>query len=395
MRNLYPKLKNCSLREVENLYLYNFKKDELYELDREAFEFLRHLSGSYSVEELVRIFGKEVFDILKFLEKEDCIEYLNRSIGKKHKISVKKSTIPSLRYLQLHITEKCNLRCRHCYLGRKSGRSMDPDLAKRILDEFSEVGFKLIITGGEPLLYENLWEFLSYARKKDIRIVVLSNGTLIDESIAKKLSKYVDEVQISLDGLKNGHEFLRGKGTFAKTIRGIKNARKYLRVSVATMIHKENVDEFPKLSKLVNKIADEWFLDVPALKGNATEDTLPDFNKAIEILIKYGFSSATHEGSDEYSCGSHLASVDVDGYLAKCGFFEPICNAGKGLIKCWIKIVRKMLPKLKELECKGCKYIRICRGGCRYRATLQGNFYSRDKLMCMLFQRLEHQKSHR
>ncbi len=395
MKNAFPKLKNCSLRNAEKFFLYNFKKDELYELDREAFEFLKHLSGDYSIYELKKIFGDKILETLKFLEEEECLEFINGvEKREKRKITVKKSPIPSLRYLQLHITEKCNLNCKHCYLGRKSKKSMDIELAKRIVDEFSEIGLKLIITGGEPLLYENIWEFLEYARKKDIRIVVLSNGTLINENTAKKLSKYADEVQISLDGLKEGHEFLRGKGTFEKTIEGIKNAKKYMKVSVATMIHRKNINEFPKLSSLISKIADEWFLDIPSIKGNATKDILPDLEKAVEIFLSYGFSEAVHESSGEYSCGSHLASIDVDGYFAKCGFFEPICHVSEGLLSCWQKIVEKMTPKLSELECRNCEYLENCRGGCRYRAFLEKDLYSKDRFMCMLFARLSHQKQH-
>jgi len=132
------------------------------------------------------------------------------------KIENPKSPIPSLRYLLLNITNRCNLVCKHCYLGKPGKLDIDIGIFEKAISQFAEMGgLKLMISGGEPLLHSQFWELMEILPSYELRVVVLSNGTMFDESTSKKISHYANEVQVSVDGI-HSHDLFRGKGSFEK-----------------------------------------------------------------------------------------------------------------------------------------------------------------------------------
>ncbi len=275
--------------------------------------------------------------------------------------------------------------CIHCYLGEKEQKDMDINLIEKALREFSPNGLKVLITGGEALLHKRFWEVIEMASSHPVRLELLSNGTLITEDVAKKLAEHVHSVQISLDGLEKGHEYLRGKGSFKKTLRGIKNAARHLDINIATMVHKANINEFSGLEKLVLELGPiEWSVDVPSLAGNATKGILPTLEEAAKIFRAHGFGSGVHEGDIEYSCGSHICTVDVNGNVSKCGLFkEGVANLkDQDLNELWKRVVDRYTPPVTSLKCGDCMFLDTCRGGCRYRALVSGDFLGKDSFMC-------------
>ena len=111
------------------------------------------------------------------------------------------------------------------------------DRIQKVLAEFEAMqGLRLLLSGGEPLLHPDFWRINEILRDYDFRSVMLSNGILITKEVAKRLR--VHEVQISLDGMKAGHELIRGEGTFEKALQAIDHLQEFhIRVSIATMIH--------------------------------------------------------------------------------------------------------------------------------------------------------------
>lgn len=142
-------------------------------------------------------------------------------------------------FIQWHLTEKCNLACLHCYQGDGNypelpGQQVIRYLseAKSTLEEWTaEYGLNfqpaLHLTGGEPLLFNGLWDVLDSSVGLGFRVTVLSNGTLIDDAIARRFAeKGVKSVQISLEGMEETHNHLRGKDSFARAIAGAGNLMK-------------------------------------------------------------------------------------------------------------------------------------------------------------------------
>jgi MoaA/NifB/PqqE/SkfB family radical SAM enzyme len=121
--------------------------------------------------------------------------------------------------LQVHPTQACNLRCRHCYSSsgpeEHAGLSVAA-LRDTIADAAAEGYVALSVSGGEPLLYPGLTDLLVEARQRGLAISVTTNGTLLDARRLDFLRGRVDLLSISLDGVPESHDRMRAsEGAFA------------------------------------------------------------------------------------------------------------------------------------------------------------------------------------
>ena len=138
----------------------------------------------------------------------------------------------NLFHLQWHITDVCNLKCKHCYSEDNTIRDLPLQQLKEIFDKYLKAILKwnikgeISLTGGEPILRNDFFELLDYIYRRweenpCFLVSLMSNGTLITEELVFRLKSYwpmLPAVQISMDGVcKETHEALRGKGIFAKT----------------------------------------------------------------------------------------------------------------------------------------------------------------------------------
>lgn len=366
---------HCALKRLEEPYLYDIANDQLYELGEEAFQFLLKCSQGERLP-----VKEEDESFIQYCLSENLI-FLS-DIPVRREICVDPSPIPSLRYLEFLITDRCNLCCRHCYLGEGLCQDLSLESIMKVLKEFEEIqGLRLLLSGGEPLLHPNFWEINEVLRDYPFRSVLLSNGTTINQDNARKLR--VHEVQLSLDGMKKGHESLRGEGTFEKVIRAIDHLQEaHLRVSIATMIHRNNLAEFDELASfLQSKQIEEWNVDVPCLAGRMEENQ--DLWVSPEEggpLLRYAFGGGLHNAEHQETCGVHLCAVLPDGKVAKCGLFseEPVGSIDEGLRMCWERMPR---ISLQALRCN-CSLMEACRGGCRYRAKGLGDLLGPDLFQC-------------
>lgn len=163
-----------------------------------------------------------------------------------------------------NMTQRCNLKCRHCYARAAGMEHTDPistEQAKVMIDDLAAYGAPVMLfSGGEPLAREDLVELASYAGEKGMRAVISTNGTLITPQKAAELKKVgLSYVGISLDGMEEAHDRFRGvKGAFKKALEGIANCQaEGLKVGLRFTINKKNAGEIPGIFKL---LAD---LDVP------------------------------------------------------------------------------------------------------------------------------------
>jgi radical SAM protein with 4Fe4S-binding SPASM domain len=155
------------------------------------------------------------------------------------------------------VTTRCNLACRHCY-NSSSSTDPSPDHLHHIAEELagSQIFFASL-SGGEPLMEPAIWEIISIFKEKKKFIQLISNGTLITRSIAKKIKDYgVDSVQISLDGLKDTHEFQRGvRGCFSSTCQSIQHLlSEEVPVTVNTLVTQHNRGEIHDIVQLLMKM---------------------------------------------------------------------------------------------------------------------------------------------
>lgn len=367
----YTLRENCYLKRLEEPHIYDAATDELYLLDDESFHRVLGLCEGAEDPEAAELLGES--GLLQEKPRRDAVFVEGRSDN------------PSLRYVEIQITGRCDKACRHCYLGAPMDRDMAPEVFSAILGELSRMqGLKVIVSGGEPGCHPLFREMATLLPAHPLRAVLVTHGEWIGPREAVWLRQCFDQVQVSLDGLQAGHDALRGAGSFeraAAAIRTLRNAG--IQVSAGTMVHEKNLDQFETMSDLVRELGvQEWDIDVPCPAGRWTRD-----GKRKELLrdmsekIRHAYGGGYHGGSSGLACGSHLMTVGPDGAAAKCGFYldEPAGNVREGVSKVWRRM--KHVP-LSELDCD-CDELDQCAGGCRFRAeVLEGSDLSPDIVQC-------------
>jgi len=149
----------------------------------------------------------------------------------------------------IEITTKCNLDCYFCFnrnVLKQRGKEISKDKVISIIDETHKAGIKIIrFTGGEPLLHPNIWELLEYAKSKGFEVRLNTNGTIISETLAQKLEKYVDNILIPLNSWSAEEEAKKtgSKDCFEKRINALKILKntKIPIIRSGTIATKENI----------------------------------------------------------------------------------------------------------------------------------------------------------
>ena len=159
-------------------------------------------------------------------------------------------------------TRRCNLKCVHCYATaldeEKGADPMSTEQGKALIDDLAAYGAPvLLLSGGEPLVRNDLVELAAYATSQGMRAVISTNGTLITKEKAREL-KHVNlsYVGISLDGAEEVHNKFRGvPNTFKKTLEGIENCKaEGLKVGLRFTINKRNVADLPIIFDLLRDL---------------------------------------------------------------------------------------------------------------------------------------------
>lgn len=167
-------------------------------------------------------------------------------------------------YIQWHITNLCNLRCKHCYQDDFSKRSdIDGSGLKKVSDNvlstLKEWGKTACIhlTGGEPLLKPELFPLLNDLERQSMveELGIITNGLLIDHDLIRRLSEFskLKKIKVSLDGADiETNDSIRQKGTFEKVMQNLSLIKKEKRFEVFLMftVMKKNFKGLPSLFRL-------------------------------------------------------------------------------------------------------------------------------------------------
>ncbi len=140
--------------------------------------------------------------------------------------------LSALREVWFHLTDECNLRCRHCLFSDNFAkkRQLSPEIIIQTIKEALGLGLQLVcFTGGEPFCYP---DFSGLARRilaldSALQVAVLTNGTLLDnhKTALKEIDRDRFHLQISLDGVESVNDAIRGSGTYKRVLAGIKAAQ--------------------------------------------------------------------------------------------------------------------------------------------------------------------------
>lgn len=164
----------------------------------------------------------------------------------------------ALRLVFWETTKACNLTCKHCRAVPQTcvgAHELQTPQALRLMDQIAEVGKPvLVLSGGEPLFRHDLFELGAYGVSLGFRMALATNGTLIDDRVARRIADTgFSRVAISLDGANPAtHDVFRGlPGSHARALNGVRALRDAgVSVQINSTIAKHNVTELPALLDL-------------------------------------------------------------------------------------------------------------------------------------------------
>ena len=205
---------------------------------------------------------------------------------------------PKLRYMFWETTTQCNLSCKHCGNGCGKGTPDDSLTTEDMISflnqfgkDFSPDEVMFCITGGEPLLRHDLFEVMAHAADLDFLWGMTTNGILLtDVNIQKMINTNCKTVSVSLDGLSDSHNALRGHSCFEQVVNAIKRlvaTKSFSEVQVTTVIHKQNIHELSEMYSFVESLGvNSWRMTniEPIGRANQMENSFLNKNDFIRLF---------------------------------------------------------------------------------------------------------------
>jgi MoaA/NifB/PqqE/SkfB family radical SAM enzyme len=125
-------------------------------------------------------------------------------------------------------TMRCNLNCTGCYAGKyKKSEDLPDEIVDKVLEEAKEMGvYFIVVSGGEPYLRKEMWLKL-FEKYNDMFFLTYTNGTLIDEKLAKELARLGNVAPaISVEGFCEETNERRGQGVYEKVLKAMESLKK-------------------------------------------------------------------------------------------------------------------------------------------------------------------------
>jgi radical SAM protein with 4Fe4S-binding SPASM domain len=270
----------------------------------------------------------------------ECAEKWTGAVDFIRKFNIKSENLRIPISGSIDLTQRCNLRCIHCYLGQKTAPRVNPGREMRtgqilsLIDEITEAGcLFLLITGGEPLLREDFPEIYRHAKKSGLIVTVFTNGTLLTERVLDLFDDLPPQiVEISLYGATAGtYEKITGiPGSYEKCLTAVSRLiERKIRVGLKTILMTVNSHEFFDLEDIAKKYGVKFRFDAaifPCLNGDmsplvlrvspheAVEKEFFDKDRAREWVQYFRRSQALLPNDNLYQCGAGVTGFHINSY---------------------------------------------------------------------------------
>jgi Fe-coproporphyrin III synthase len=331
-----------------------------------------------------------------------------------------------------NITNRCNLFCKHCYVAADFAKAPAELSTQEAIDLVGQIGEAkvplLFLTGGEPFLRPDLYSILEKAQEYGIKVVMSTNGLLIDDAAADRLARYaVDYVAISLYGPEAFHdEYVGAKGSFLRTLENIGRLRKRgIKVGIKTTVTSATYPFFYDLVKVAKdlgsglvyacdliasgravplrekRITNEQWLEIADFivddvcgspEGGLEYDigAIPSLAMVIlrrleERRVDTEKGKARMRIKSACPVGKGLMGINSEGFVLPCSFVQDY-NVGN-VRELGVRGAVERLFALGEAPVKGrcgtCASVNLCRG-CRVKAFHDGGDILGEDPSCLI-----------
>ncbi len=342
------------------------------------------------------------------------------------------------KWIAWEVTRRCNLKCVHC----RSSSNMDNregewtlDEAKALIDDItSNYSPVVVLSGGEPLMREDVFDIATYGTSKGLRMCIATDGTLVTDEICEKMkASGIKICSLSLDGAtKETHDNFRDMdGAFEGTLNAAKLFKKHgIEFIVNSSFTKRNQSEIEATYKLAKKIgAKSWYMSmiVPTGRGEEIMNELiskEDYEKILnwhydierdeeksenKMLVrptcapqyyrvwrqrakqdKQGMKRRSLQfstgGGKGCICAQSIMLIDYLGNVQPCSYFPHQTGnlRDQSFKDIWEN--SELFNNLRDFKkykgkCGQCEYLNVC-GGCRARADAVYHDYLAEEPFC-------------
>lgn len=335
-----------------------------------------------------------------------------------------------------NMTNRCNLRCRHCYINAEDRHYHDElstDEAKIFIKDLADMKVPvLLFSGGEPLIRKDIFELGRMAADLGLRPVISSNGTLIDRDMARQIKAAgFQYVGISVDGKPSTHDDFRNmSGAFESALRGIHACQSEgVKTGIRFTVNRYNQADLPEILDIVEREGIPRFCMyhlVYAGRGEEMADmdinpeetrkvldllsqrTVELHQRGVEVEIMttdnhadglYLLNRIRQEQPERVeeivtllqmhggcSAGTKFANVDPRGNVHPCQFWQDYVVGNvreRPFSEIWtsddeLMILLREKDKHVKGRCGDCSYKSLC-SGCRIRArAVYGDLWAED-----------------
>lgn len=336
------------------------------------------------------------------------------------------------KWIAWEITRRCNLSCVHCRSSSELVAKDHPDFsfkqATSVLDDIASYASPVVVlSGGEPLLRDDVFDIARYGTDKGLRMCLATNGTLVTKETCTSIKKAeIKMVSLSIDGAtaETHDNFRNQEGAFAGAMEAIRlfneNNIPFLVNSSFTLRNRHEIPEIYKLVKGLGASAWYMFMIVPTGRGeDIMEELIPEdiYDEILEwhyqvekqeneLLMRptcapHYYRTVRQKAKEEGSkferrnlkfstggskgclAGQLICLIDVDGEVLPCSYFPK--SAGNifnlGLKEIWEN--SELFLSLRDFKsykdnCGKCEYLQVC-GGCRARAyAVSGDYLAQE-----------------
>ncbi|HIW73341.1 MAG TPA: radical SAM/SPASM domain protein, ACGX system [Firmicutes bacterium] len=329
---------------------------------------------------------------------------------------------------QWHITDECDQRCKHCYIfSENAGKTPDAMTWGQMRDtfynclDFCAVYNRLpyfYITGGDPILHPDFWRLLALIRGHGIPFTILGNPFHLNEAVCRRLKEYgCEKYQLSLDGMRETHDWFRKPGSFDSTLEKIGCINHAgIRSVIMTTVSGANIAEIPALIDTVVAhkasvfafarycpTSEEKDTDIPPLryrellaacdrkfKAYEAAGCGTYFNRKDHLWTLYEYETGAFRIPDTVeegkiyggcNCGNcHLTLLPTGDVFAcrRVGNSKVGNVFGDRLADIWVCQMEGYRDYTKFEKCSKCELLAFCRGCPAVACGKTGDFYSAD-----------------